>query len=285
MKILILGSNGQVGGALSECCPLVGESIALRREDVDFTKPGDITRAVEFYNPDVVINAVAYTAVDKAETEPSLAMLINAVAVQELARICKKQNIWCLHYSTDYVFDGNSQTPYQETDEVNPLGVYGRTKLAGEELIQQHTDKFIILRTSWVYSWRGSNFVKTMLRLAEQRDVLNVVNDQHGCPSYAPDLAQATVEIIKNLDEEHISGVYHLSGSEQTTWFEFAQSIFSRTNTKIELNPIATTEFPTPAKRPHYSILDNSKVTNTFGIVVPGYKDALEKCLSKFTLV
>ncbi len=279
MKILILGSNGQVGFELTQ---IVDSAIALTRDQVDFSVPGQISEIIDQYKPDIVVNAVAYTAVDKAESEPSLAMLINAVAVQELARVCAKHDAWCIHYSTDYVFDGSADTPYKETDPVNPLGIYGQTKLAGERYIQAETDKHIILRTSWVYSWRGANFVKTMLRLADERESLNVVNDQHGCPTYAGDIALVTKHIIEQLNKNpQLNGIYHLTGSDSTTWFEFAKAIFECSGKTISLNPIATTEFPTPAKRPKYSILDNAKLESRFGLVLPGYKQSLNSCLDR----
>ena len=282
MKLLILGANGQVGYELNQHCGSDTDCIALGREQVDFSQPGNITRVVEEYKPDAVINAVAYTAVDKAETEPSLAMQINAIAVQELARSCQTLDAWCIHYSTDYVFDGKADKPYQEIDTVSPLGIYGLTKHAGERLIQQSTDKFIILRTSWVYSWRGANFVKTMLRLGAERDQLTIVNDQIGCPTYAVDIAAATQTIIAKIaDDKSYTGIYHLTGSDQTSWYEFAKAIFFHTNQSISIQPIPTRDFPTPAKRPHYSVLDNTKLEQTFGISLPGYKDSLKHCLSR----
>ena len=283
MKYLIFGANGQVGYELSKRFQSEDECIALTRDQVDFSVPGDIQARIEYYRPDIVINAVAYTAVDKAETEPSLAMMINAVAVQELARSCHKLGIWCIHYSTDYVFDGTSQSPYKETDPVSPLGIYGQTKLAGEQFIQEETDRYLILRTSWVYSWRGANFVKTMLRLATDRDELNVVDDQHGCPSYACDIAQATLDMTANLEDKHC-GIYHLTGSEATTWYGFARAIFDKSDTDIKLNPIPSSEFPTPASRPAYSILDNTKLANTFELKLPGFNQSLGDCLSRITL-
>ncbi len=282
MKTLILGANGQVGFELAR---LDANLIALNRNQVDFSKPGQVTQAVNYYKPDVVINAVAHTAVDKAESELSLAMQINAVAVQELARACAKNDIWCIHYSTDYVFDGKAQTPYKETDPVNPLSIYGQTKLAGEEYLQQETEKHIILRISWVYSWRGANFVKTMLRLANERDELSVVNDQQGCPTYAVDIAQATHKIIQQLDvKKNLGGIYHLTGSQATTWYDFAKMIFESSGHEIKLNPIPTSEFPTPAQRPKYSILDNTKLSNTFGLTAPGFKQSLIQCLDQIAL-
>ena len=284
MKYLIFGANGQVGYELSSLIDSENEYVALTREQVDFSRPGDIEAQIDQYRPDIVINAVAYTAVDKAETEPSLAMMVNAVAVQELARACQKHGAWCIHYSTDYVFDGTSGSPYKETDPVSPLGIYGQTKLAGETFIQQEMDKFLILRTSWVYSWRGANFVKTMLRLAKDRDQLNVVDDQHGCPSYACDIAQITLAMAAKLDDKRLAGIYHLSGSQATTWYDFARAIFEKSGNDIILNPIPTSEFPTPAKRPAYSILDNTKLGETFGLQLPGYTKSLESCLSRITL-
>ena len=283
MKTLILGANGQVGYELAKCNQ---QAIALTRDQVNFSIPGQITELINQHKPDMVINAVAYTAVDKAETEPSLAMLINAVAVQELARACRKHNAWLIHYSTDYVFDGNSEQPYRETDVVKPLGIYGQTKWAGEEFIKHELDKHIILRTSWVYSQRGANFVNTMLRLSDERDELSIVNDQLGCPTYAADIAKATQKVVQQLpDDASLSGIYHLTGSEATSWFEFAQTIFEYSGKEIKVNPIPTSEFPTLAIRPRYSILDNTKLNNTFGISLPGYTQALKHCLGQSALV
>ncbi len=282
MKLLILGANGQVGYELAQYCD---NAVALTREQVDFSTPGLITKAIDQHQPDVVINAVAYTAVDKAETEPSLAMLINAVAVQELARVCKQHDAWCVHYSTDYVFDGTSNQPYKESDLVKPLGIYGMTKFAGEVFLQQESEKYIILRTSWVYSWRGVNFVKTMLRLADEKEELNIVNDQQGCPTYAVDIAQATKKVIESLgNDNNLSGVYHLTGSQHATWYDFAKSIFSQVEKSIKVNPIPSSQFPTLAKRPEYSILDNEKLQKTFGLTVPGYDQSLQHCLDRIAL-
>ena len=202
--------------------------------------------------------------------------------MQELARACKKHDAWCIHYSTDYVFDGTATEPYKEIDSVSPLGIYGQTKLAGEKFIQQETDKYIILRTSWVYSWRGGNFVKTMLRLAGELDELSIVNDQHGSPTYAVDIAQVTNSILEMLkNNRSLSGIYHLSGSQSTNWYGFARSIFELSEKSLKINPIPTTKFPTPAKRPMYSILDNSKLNETFGITMPGYEQSLPNCLER----
>lgn len=279
MKLLILGANGQVGYELAEICE---NSIALTREDVDFSMPGKITEAVDQYQPDIVINAVAYTAVDKAESEPSLAMQINAVAVQELARACSKHGAWCVHYSTDYVFDGTATEAYKETDAVSPLGIYGQTKLAGERFLQEETEKHVILRTSWVYSWRGGNFVNTMLRLAGERDELSIVNDQQGSPTYAVDIAQVTASILEKLgSDNNLSGIYHLTGSQNTNWYDFARTIFELSEKSIKVNPIPTSEFPTAAKRPEYSILDNSKLENRFKVAMPGFRQSLPDCLDR----
>lgn len=282
MRVLILGANGQVGYELAQC---YSDANALTREQVDFSTPGEITKAVDKHQPDIVINAVAYTAVDKAETEPSLAMQINAIAVQELARVCEKHNAWCVHYSTDYVFDGTEDKPYCESDPVSPLGIYGKTKLTGEQFLQQETARHIILRTSWVYSWRGANFVKTMLRLAAERDELNIVDDQWGSPTYALDIAESTKNIIQQLDaDDSVSGVYHLTGSDHTNWYEFAKSIFELSKTSIKVNPIPSEQFPTPAKRPNYSILDNAKLKDTFGLTLPGFHVSLADCLQRINL-
>lgn len=289
MKYLIFGAHGQIGYELSKLCQENDECIALTRDQADFSLPGDIESQIDRHCPDIVINAVAYTAVDKAETEPALAMLINAVAVRELARVCHRHGIWCIHYSTDYVFDGSSKIPYKESDPVNPLGIYGKTKLAGEQFIEQETDRYLILRTSWVYSWRGTNFVKTMLRLANKTDQLSVVNDQLGCPSYACDIARTTLDMIvqiknKDADDTRLSGIYHLTGSDATTWYDFARAIFDRSGHSIVVNPVPTSEYPTPAKRPLFSLLDNTKLSDIFGLEMPGYTQSLESCLTRIAL-
>ena len=284
MKYLIFGANGQVGYELTHLCQTDSDCVFLTRDQVDFSVPGEIQAQINRHQPDVVINAVAYTAVDKAESEPSLAMLINGVAVQELARACHNLGAWCIHYSTDYVFDGSSDRPYKESDPVSPLGIYGQTKLAGEQFIKEETDKYLILRTSWVYSWRGANFVKTMLRLAKDRDELNVVSDQHGCPSYACDIAKTTLDMVAKLDNKRLSGIYHLTGSDATSWHGFARSIFEKSGSSVTVNPIPTSEFPTPARRPAYSILDNSKLSDKFGLQLPGFNQSLDACLTRIAL-
>lgn len=284
MKYLIFGANGQVGYELARLCQHDHQCIALTKQQVNFALPGEVETQINHHRPDVVINAAAYTAVDKAETEPSLAMMINAVAVQEMARACNKHGIMCIHYSTDYVFDGSSRTPYRECDQVSPLGIYGKTKLAGERFLQQETDSYLILRTSWVYSWRGANFVKTMLRLAKERDRIHVVNDQLGSPTYACDIAQITLDILKRLEDRQAGDIFHISGRDSTTWYEFARAIFKASGDTVEVNPIPTSQYPTPARRPQFSILNNAKLYEMFGLVVPGYTRSLKSCVSRIAL-
>ncbi len=224
--------------------------------------------------PDYCINAAAYTAVDKAESEPEKAHLINEIGAKNLAEVCKEHNTILLHVSTDFVFDGNKQSPYNESDLPNPTGVYGQTKRDGEIAIQQTWEKHFIIRTSWVYSQFGHNFMKTMLRLASERDRLSVVDDQIGTPTNAVDLADALIKIIKS--NQNAFGIYNFSNEGQCSWFDFAKKIFEINNININLQPIPTSGFPTPAKRPSYSVLDKAKIKNTFGMEIKSWDESLK---------
>lgn len=280
MVVLVTGAGGQLGQSL--------RFIAKKHPEIDFvfcdSKELDITNkfAVEaVFNqtkPNFCINAAAYTSVDKAEAEYEKANLINVTGSKNLAEVCKESNVILLHISTDFVFDGIKKTPYKEIDNTNPNGVYGRTKLEGELAIQAIWNKHFIIRTSWVYSQFGNNFMKTMLRLASERESLSVVNDQIGTPTNAVDLAEVLIKIItitKNQPENDNFGIYNFSSEGQCSWYDFAKKIFEFHKIKIDLKPIPTTEFPTPAKRPKYSVLDKFKIKTTFDIQIKTWEESL----------
>ncbi len=281
--ILVTGANGQLGKEM--------QVIAANFPDYNFlfvTKeelPIDDAEAVAKYfesNPiDVCVNCAAYTAVDKAETEIERAFAVNGEAVCTLASLCKKANALFIHVSTDYVFDGTAASPYKEDNPVNPIAVYGASKLKGEQLALQNNPASIIIRTSWVYSSFGNNFVKTMLRLMKEKESINVVADQKGCPTYAADLANAIMDIINGGDIT--PGIYNFSNHGIITWYEFAVAIKELSGSKCIVNPIPTSQYPTPAKRPAYSVLDTAKIRSTFNVVIPEWKESLQQCLSKFT--
>lgn len=285
MKIAITGANGQLGKCLFDVFRNIGaEFFFLDRVQMDLSRPEQLKSKLDELSPDFVINAAAYTAVDKAESEAELAHLINAVSPEVMALWCQQNNAGFIHVSTDYVFDGSSNRPYLEDDVVNPTSMYGRTKLAGEVAVLNVNPGAIIIRTAWVFSEYGHNFVKTMLKLAAQKDVLKVVADQHGCPTYAGDLALAIKKLVlefKNLNE--FGGVYHFCGDEAVTWCEFAKQAFviARINgmqiNEVDVIPIPTSEYPTPAKRPAYSVLSNEKIGLRFGIAPSNWKVALDK--------
>ncbi|MDG0796876.1 dTDP-4-dehydrorhamnose reductase [Pectobacterium punjabense] len=263
MRILLTGANGQLGRCFQDRLPAGWEILATDSNELDITDFVRVEQAVKTFQPDAIVNAAAYTAVDKAESEPELAEKINVTGPENLAIVAHKQGIRLVHVSTDYVFDGNATEPYHEDSVTNPLSVYGKTKLAGEQAVTQAAPEAIIVRTAWVFSEYGNNFVKTMLRLAKERDALSIVADQRGCPTYAGDLAQA---IISLLDKNAEGGVYHYCGDKEVSWYEFAEEIFkiaSKRNTissTLTLTAINTEAYPTPAKRPKYSALDCLKI-------------------------
>ena len=280
MVVLVTGSGGQLGQSL--------QFIAKNHSEIDFvfcdSTQLDITNKIEvkaIFNqtkPNFCINAAAYTAVDKAESEYETAELINVIGAINLAEVCKEFEVVLLHISTDFVFDGNKKTPYKEVDNTNPSGVYGQTKLDGELAIQAIWQKHYIVRTSWVYSQFANNFLKTMLRLASERTTLSVVNDQIGTPTNAIDLAETLVEIIIKTNQQPANdnfGIYNFSNEGQCSWYEFAKKIFEFNNIQIDLKPIPTTDFPTPAKRPKYSVLDKSKIIDTFGLQIKSWEESL----------
>lgn len=284
MKVLITGKNGQVGSCLvsklTESSSI--DFLALGRDELDITNAEQVNEIVNRYQPTVIINAAAYTYVDKAESEIELATAINSDGPRNLAKAASSVDAAILHISTDYVFAGNKDGLYSETDEVNPQGVYGQTKLAGERGVAQECRAHIILRTAWVFSEFGNNFVKTMLRLAQTRNTLSVVTDQFGGPTYAGDIANALIEIAKQIQHDTAKfGVYHYSGYPHVSWQEFATEIFSEALSQhmiekpVTVNAIPTSEYPTPAKRPANSKLDCNKITKNFSIQPSDWKAAL----------
>jgi dTDP-4-dehydrorhamnose reductase len=286
-NILIIGSQGQVGWELKQSLSSLGTITTLDRQQLNLLDPSAITRTVREVKPAIIVNAAAYTAVDQAENEQELCFKINASAPEILAHEAKKQNALFIHYSTDYVFDGTSSRPYQETDPTSPLNVYGKSKLAGEQAIQACGADHLILRTSWVYGTRGKNFLLTMLRLAKERDLLKIVQDQTGAPTWSRTIAETTAELIKAFRPE-LSGIYNLTSSGKTTWFEFAEAIFRTWNDKYQgllkipkLLPITSEEYPTPAKRPKYSVLSHQKFNQAFDVRLPHWEYALRQCLEK----
>lgn len=265
MKVLLTGSKGQLGSCFQDRLPAGWEVWATDSDTLDITDLDKVKQAVAQYQPDVIVNAAAYTAVDKAETEPELAALINTTGPKNLALAAKEAGARLVHVSTDYVFDGKATTPYVETDATNPLGVYGQTKLDGELAVAEALPEAIIIRTAWVFSEYGNNFVKTMLRLAKDRDTLGIVADQYGCPTYAGDIAQAIIDLLQKKAE---GGIYHFCGKDELNWFDFASLIFKYAEDirllekKPELNKLATEDYKTLAARPKYSVLSLVKINN-----------------------
>lgn len=285
-KILVFGRVGQVGWELRHKLACLGQVTAVDYPEIDFTKPDSIREAVRAARPAVIVNAAAYTAVDKAEAEPARAYAINAAAPGVLAEEAKRLGSILVHYSTDYVFDGTKHGAYLETDLPNPVNVYGKTKLAGDEAIQSVGGDYLILRTSWVYGARGSNFLLTMLRLARERAELRIVDDQTGAPTSSECIAQATADLLAQLSApkggglQGRSGIYNLTNSGETTWFGFAKAFLSKPQEAAgaitpSLVPITTAEFPRPAKRPANSCLSCRRVEEAFGVRMPHWVDAL----------
>lgn len=284
MRILVLGRSGQVGNALTQSLQGLGELIALDRTQLDLSNPDAIRTALRELQPQMIINAAAYTAVDAAESDEATAFQINAEAPRVMAEESERLGAALIHYSTDYVFDGGKQSAWLEDDVTAPLSVYGRSKLAGEQAITDVGGTHLILRTSWVYGLHGKNFLLTMLKLAETRDELAIVDDQMGAPTWAVTIADATAAIIRDAGEPaqlaSQSGVYHLCAGGHTSWFGFAQAIFSHASVqrKPKLRPITTAEYPTPAKRPSNSMLNTDKFRHTFSDL-PAWDDALQTCM------
>ncbi|MGR5522459.1 dTDP-4-dehydrorhamnose reductase [Vibrio sp. PNB22_4_2] len=285
MRVLVTGCNGQVGYCLTEILSNTENVVllAVDREELDITNQEAVNEAVKGFKPTIIINAAAYTAVDKAEDEVELSFAINRDGPKYLAEAAKEVDAAILHISTDYVFEGNKVGEYVETDETNPQGGYGASKLAGEIAVAEACDKHVILRTAWVFGEHGNNFVKTMLRLAANRDELSIVGDQFGGPTYAGDIAKALVEIAKTIsnDKPVEYGVYHYSGLPHVSWYEFADAIFNaavkeRIVNKPKLSSIATEQYPTPAKRPSNSKLNTRKINEAFGIEASDWAKELQ---------
>jgi len=278
--ILVTGSNGQLGKELQQLADAYPQYkfVFASREDLKLHHFPLVENFFLATKPQYCINCAAYTAVDKAENEKEMAMLVNGEAVGHLAAICKKYQTKLIHVSTDYVFDGESETPYKEDDKTNPKNVYGASKLLGEQLCMKENADSIIIRTSWVYSSFGHNFVKTMMRLMSERNEINVVSDQIGSPTYAADLAKTILDIIASGKWE--SGIYHYSNEGKVSWYEFAVAIKELTGSNCSINPIPTSAYPTPAKRPHYSLLDKERIKAVFQITVPSWKSSLQKCIA-----
>ena len=284
-KILLTGVTGQVGQELQKTLVPWGEIVGVTRQDLDLTQPEQIRSAIAELKPDLIVNAAAYTAVDKAETESKLAIAINGVAPTIMAESAQKLGATLVHISTDYVFNGNNYTPYTEEDRPNPLGVYGQSKLMGEEGVRNNGARHIILRTAWVYGSRGhGNFVKTMLRLGAEREELRIVSDQIGSPTWSYDIAMAITQLIS----KSARGTYNFSSSGVASWYDFAVAIFSEANQlgfplKVkEVIPITTAEYPTPAQRPSYSVLSKAKITQTLGNYPSPWQKSLKQMLSEW---
>jgi len=276
-NILVTGGNGQLGSELKEIASNYPDYNFLFTDvkDLDITNHTAVAAFIKSNNINVIINCAAYTAVDKAESEPEISDAINHLAVANFAQIAKDKNIKLIHISTDYVFDGNNHKPYVETDTPNPQSVYGQTKLDGE-LAMQHINpaNSIIIRTSWVYSKFGNNFVKTMLRLAETRDEISVVADQIGSPTNAANLAEAILNILPQISNETVE-VFHYSNEGVCSWYDFAKAIFEIKGVSIKVNPIETKQYPTPAKRPFYSVLNKTNIKEKYLLVIPYWKESL----------
>ena len=299
MKILLLGKNGQLGWELQRSLTLLGDLIALDRRSHDFC--GDLSNlpglaaTVQAVRPDLIINAAAYTAVDKAESEPGLARIINALAPGILAQEAHKLGAWLVHYSTDYVFDGSGNRPWVEADTPAPLNIYGQTKLEGEQLIAAQCSRYLIFRTSWVYAARGANFAKTMLRLAQERERLTVIDDQWGAPTGAELLADVTAHAIGQVmgrQQQHhaeSAGIYHLAANGETTWNGYARHVIAQAGraqraikiVATEVACVPTSAFPTPARRPHNSLLNTTKLQATFGLTLPAWQQGVDRMLAE----
>ena len=297
MRILLFGKGGQLGWELQRSLAPLGELVALDFDSTefcgDFTNPAGLAQTVQAVRPDLIVNAAAHTAVDKAESEPELVRTINALAPATLAQQAAALGVWLVHYSTDYVFDGSGERPWREEDATGPLNIYGQTKLEGERAIVDSGAKHLIFRTSWVYAARGGNFAKTMLRLAKERDRLSVINDQVGAPTGAELLADVTAHALRQVtaspDSENLAGLYHLSASGQTSWHGYASFVLE-TALKLgatlkaspaTVDPVPTTSFPTPARRPLNSRLDTSKLQRRFNLVLPPWQQGVTRMLTE----
>ena len=292
MNILLFGKTGQVGWELQRALAPLGNIIALdvRSEEFcgDFSNPLGVAETVRRIKPDIIVNAAAHTAVDKAESERDFAQLLNATSVEAIAKEAANINAWLIHYSTDYVFPGTGDKPWSETDETAPLNVYGETKLAGEKAVQAYCPNHLIFRTSWVYAGKGNNFAKTMLRLAKERQELSVINDQFGAPTGAELLADCTAHAIRTaLVKPDVAGLYHLVASGTTTWYDYAALVFEearKAGIELALNKLSavnTSAYPTPAQRPLNSQLNTQKFQNSFGLVLPHWENGVKRMLTE----
>ncbi|MFG6656277.1 dTDP-4-dehydrorhamnose reductase [Scandinavium sp. M-37] len=292
MNILLFGKTGQVGWELQRSLAPLGHLIAVDVHSTeycgDFSNPEGVAETVRRIKPDVIVNAAAHTAVDKAESEPEFAQLLNATSVESIAKEAEKIGAWVVHYSTDYVFPGNGETPWVETDETAPLNVYGETKLAGEKALQDNCTKHLIFRTSWVYAGKGNNFAKTMLRLAKERKELSVINDQVGAPTGAELLADCTAHAIRvAMNRPEVAGLYHLVASGTTTWYDYAALVFEEARIAgvelalEQLKPVNTDAYPTPARRPNNSRLDTQKFQQNFELILPSWEMGVKRMLAE----
>jgi len=289
MKILLTGKTGQIGKELNNIVGDLGNLITVDKEQLDLSKPNSIEPVILDIKPDIIINPAAYTAVDKAEEEADLAMTVNAIAPGLLAKAAKKVGAGLIHYSTDYVFDGCSGIPYKEEDPPNPLNVYGQTKLAGEKAVAEAGIPFLIIRTGWVYSLHGKNFLRTIKKLAEEKDIIQVIDDQIGAPTWASSVALKTHQILKQClnkkwletKDPSLSGIFHLTCQGKTSWHGFAREVLNISNASqnIKLIAIPTSDYPTPARRPSNSLLNNEKIQKVFGLDMPNWEDALKDCM------
>ena len=277
-NVLVTGGKGQLASCIKD---IQGDYefnfIYVDYEDLDITRKDEVITFFEENSIDYCINCAAYTAVDKAETEQELAESVNSLGVQYLVASCKQHNTVFIQISTDFVFDGKQSIPYQEHDNVSPLSVYGQTKLNGESITIATLEKYFVIRTSWLYSEHGNNFLKTMLRLGKERDQLSVVCDQIGTPTYAGDLARIVLKIIDENNDSY--GIYHYSNEGVASWYDFAHAIFKESNIDVEVLPIKTEAYPTPAKRPSFSVMDKTKIKKVLHTEIPYWSDSLKKCL------
>lgn len=278
-KTIVLGAGGQLGQCIKGVDTSGLEMIYYNSNEANILEESHLRAVFMREKPEVVINCAAYTAVDLAEDEPLKAAAINAQAPELIAQLCLAHNALLIHISTDFVFNGESPTPRKEDDKSDPTGVYGKTKLAGEEAIVHTMENFVILRTSWLYSEFGNNFLKTMLRLGKERDELSVVFDQVGSPTYAVDLAEFIVKIA--LADKPEYGIYHYSNEGVASWYDFAHAIFRAAGIEVKLKPVPSSEYPTKARRPSYSVLDKAKVKKAFAEIVPHWRDSLDNCMRK----
>lgn len=292
MNILLFGKTGQVGWELQRSLAPLGNLIALdvhsREYCGDFSNPEGIAETVRRIKPDVIVNAAAHTAVDKAESEPEFARLLNATSVEAIAKEAEKVGAWVVHYSTDYVFSGNGEKPWVETDATAPLNVYGETKLAGEKALQENCARHLIFRTSWVYAGKGNNFAKTMLRFAKERTEMSVINDQFGAPTGAELLADCTAHAIRvAMKQPEVAGLYHLVAGGVTTWHDYAALVFDEARkagiklAMTELNAVPTSAYPTPARRPNNSRLNTEKFQQNFDLVLPQWDTGVKRMLAE----